>query len=138
MSFLAEIELVPKEHVLDVWPICGGFIEQACKRGPCEFEPLQLRDECSRGERNLWVIGIDGECVAAIVTTVHESNGQKVMTWTALGGRYMDLWEHLERTIADMAKAHGVNIMRGFGRLAWKKKAPGYREVGTIIEKDLG
>ena len=132
------VRLHAKESVLDAWPPCAAYIAASCRRGPCEFEPLQLRDDCAAGRRNLWTIRERGKgIVCAAVTTVLMMGGRKTLVWTALGGRRWDMWAEFEEVVAATAKQNGVEAIRGYCRVGWKKKLKHYREIGTIMEREL-
>lgn len=132
------VRLHAREEIADVWPACSAYISEACRRGPCEFNSLQLRDECAEGKRNLWTIRQRGKgLVCAAVTTVLVLGGRKTMLWTALGGKNWNMWAQFEEVVAATAKANGVEAIRGYCRIGWKKKLKHYREIGTILERDI-
>jgi len=132
------IQLYSKEQVSDAWTVCGMFISEACRRGPCEFTPLELRDHCEAGDRALWSVRQVGKgIVGAAITTIVQEPNRRILVWTAVGGRRWDSWSHFEEVIAATAKVNGCEAIRGYCRRGWKKKLKSYREIGVILERQL-
>jgi hypothetical protein len=132
------IRLYEPTEIMDAWAPLAAFISAACRRGPCEFTALELRDQCIRGERNLWSVREIGKgMVGAAVTTITQEPGRRVMIWTAVGGKRWDTWSHFEDVIAATAKSNGASAIRGYCRRGWKKKLKSYKEIGVIMEREI-
>jgi hypothetical protein len=132
------VTMVAADGVEDAWPACHALIEASCRKGGAEFTAGQLRQECKAGIRQLWTIRQIGKgIVCAAVTSVMFFGGRKTVVWTALGGKNWDAWAHFEAIVAETAKHHGCEAIRGYCRRGWKRKLKDYREVGVILEREL-
>lgn len=88
------------------------------------------------GRALLWIVHGDGiEC--ALVTRLETTQHSKVCFIAALGGKGAGRWLHLIEQLEDYAKAEGCDCIRWMGRRGWKRKLPGYREVGVIMERQI-
>lgn len=132
------IQMVAAEHVDSAWPPCHALIEASCRRGGAEFTAGQLRDDCKSGLRQLWTLRQVGKgIVCAAVTSVMYFGGRKTMVWSALGGKNMAAWDHLDGIVNDTAKHYGCEAIRGYCRRGWKRKLNAYREIGVIMEREI-
>lgn len=131
---------VPQRDVETYWQLGRYWIEQACKRGPCGVSPQSLLRSCIEGGSQYFVVMKGDECIAAVITTVViESNGRKVLEWTALGGRDREDWFGLESVVIEAAREHGCDAMRSYSRPGMKRalEPRGYRVKGYILEKEI-
>jgi hypothetical protein len=86
------------------------------------------------GRALLWVVATD-KIEGAGVTRLEITQHSKVCFIVAFGGhtRNMELFPAIE----EYARAEGCDCVRWVGRKGWKRKLPGYREIGVVMERKV-
>lgn len=84
------------------------------------------------GKAQLWT-----EDDAACVTTVEKYDTGLLEVYGWLAGGNLKTVQQIVARIEAWAKANGINRARIEGRRGWVKALPGYRELATVICKEL-
>ena len=133
------MRLVPisADNVKNVWAYVAKFIEAACKKGPDNLSPNDLRVSCETSRHQLWVLISNNGAEAAAVTGIYDDDEVRRAEWIAFGGSG-DVWQEFMAPIEQWAKDQGCTAFRSYGRPGMTKRMPTeYRVKGIIFEKSL-
>jgi hypothetical protein len=119
-----------------IWPLVGGLIQQALKRGAVTPD-LDIARRLADGSALLWLAWDGRQIHAAAVTELTSRNGRRVCTVVACGGRRRGLWLHLLRDLEFYAAAEDCSVMQMLGRPGWSRLLKDYRVTSIALEKEL-
>jgi hypothetical protein len=136
------LERIETADVERVWPFVLPLLAAACDATGTDLTPDFIREEALADRRTLWVIfDTDdpfGPFLAAFATGERLTPRGRVVFIDALGGRNRGCWlAHCLSELEVQAKAMGAAAIEAEGRMGWKRVLPGYREVRTILRKEL-
>lgn len=136
MPSSAELVCVDPKQVGHFWPHVEPLLRPAIEDvGLNNFEDIE--EAILIGCGLVW-IAWDGEKIAAAAsTTLQRIGSDLICVLTACGGKGMGDWLPLLKKIEDYAKAEGCTSLRIFGRRGWLRALEDYREMATVIEKEL-
>lgn len=86
---------------------------------------------CAKGEAQLWPF--DG--AAALTQLLDCPTGRAVRVWAAGGNR--EYLEAAQDSLEEWARGAGAARLEIVGRRGWLRALKGYREVATIMTRDL-
>jgi hypothetical protein len=139
---LIVLDRIETEDVERVWPFVLPMLTAACDATGTDLTPDFIKEEALADRRTLWVIfDTDdpfGPFLAAFATGERLTAQGRVVFIDALGGRNRGCWlAHCLSELEVQAKAMGAVRLELEGRPAWRRVLPGYREVRTVLAKEL-
>jgi hypothetical protein len=136
------LDRVPLEDVERIWPFILPLLTAACDAVTTDLTPDFIKEEALADRRTLWVIfDTDdpfGPFLAAFAAGERLTARGRVVFIDALGGRNRGCW--LATCLAEFeaqAKVMGAVAIEAEGRTGWKRVLPGYREIRTVLRKEL-
>jgi len=135
------INLVPPEHIMDVWSQVRGYLEDAVATSNGRWTIEHLCLAIGSGRSQLWVAFDDPqEIIGTLTTEVTSYPARRVLSMHFLGGRDFDLWyPELLQTITKYASECGCDGLEGVARFGfWNSlKQDGFAKTSAFYEKDL-
>lgn len=120
-----------------VWPVVYPLIEGALTR---TVTAGYILNQIHKNHALAWMIHVDGELKAVMVTRRHQSEGVTWFEVLSIGGEDMESWlnETLD-AIEKSAKESGCDSVILRGRRGWVRKLSGhgYRERSVYVEKRI-
>jgi hypothetical protein len=136
------LDRIPLDKVEAFWPFIESYVEAACAAVSTTLTPDEIRENAKADKRGLWTaVDTDSRLrpfVGVASVGMRETNRGRVFFIEAVGGINSHQW--LEPCLAELeeiAKAAGAVKVEVEGRRGWRRVLPGYREVRTVLEKDL-
>ena len=83
----SELLVIPAQFVHKHWPLAAPLLQKAIDKGDGEFLLHDLQSACSRGEQQLLLIMVDGECVCAFTTIQYNFPSFRSMYISYIGGK---------------------------------------------------
>ncbi len=124
-----------------LWEKVKGNLELSLEYGRGEYTMEDVHLALLDGSMRLW-IGYDdkGKLLASAVCQLVNYPQKRVCYVLIAGGGFFEIWEEASVCIEDWAKANGAHSICAYTRKGVAKKMRNYewREVYTVIEKDLG
>jgi len=119
---------IPADKLDQHWPTFGPMIELAQKRLTDQCGMDDVEEWLRTGRSLLWGIYVDGEPMAAMMTTGNTYPRKRVMVIEMIGGARADLWSKpaLDE-LARVSKAAGFDAIETHARAGWSKMAKQYR-----------
>lgn len=142
MSLLDRATILPiqKDDVPYYWQYVRSFINIALEKhtdGECTLD--NIYEDLLKNSRQLWVIK-DGEYIAAVITTIHDTpSGKRIGEVTYAGGKNHHKWTHLNDVLGMWFKENGCQHMDILGRVGWWRlyKNKNYRIAYQQLRRDL-
>lgn len=110
---------------------CAPWLQAALDHNGGELTIEDVWQAILEGELTFW----PGKNCAIVLQFVTYPR-KKVMNWYLAGGDLEELRE-MEKFGTQWARENGIDAVVIYGRRGWLKRLDGYRETGTIMEKDL-
>jgi hypothetical protein len=135
------LDRIQLEDVERLWPFVLPLLTAACDAAATDLTPEFIKQEALANRRTMWVAFDTDDpfpFLAACATGERLTAHGRVVFIDALGGRNRGCW--LVKCLAELearARAKGAVRMELEGRVGWKRLLPDYREVRTVLAKDL-
>ena len=129
------LEAVAPERLPELWPKVAPFIKDALAFNPGDLGLADIAELVMRGRMQLWVLGnVRAACVTELVVYPR----RKVCRLVTFAGD-LKRARRLEEQMAAWATSQGATQLEIIGRRGWARtlKAAGWREVATIVRKDI-
>ena len=144
MSTLADemqISLIPKDHVLTVWPEIAGYLREAVSYTNGRYELDDVLSLLLDFDYHLWIAfeGIDN-IKGAVVTNFVQHPRKKAVHVTFCGGVDVHSWKTpMLRTLQRWGKDTDCDMIEALGRSGWQAifKGEGYKPLGQVFEFPL-
>ncbi len=137
-----EINQIPQEQVLKIWPFVYLYIFRACSRSP-GIDPLDLYRRCQKGTAQLWAtqfsIGNSPKlfCGAGATKLSRTPDDKLVCTIITYGSDPrvgFKYWTHIIDEVEKWARLELCDRMEIYGRKGWIKRLTDYRIIETLPE----
>lgn len=136
---------------VEVWPIMPDYLhdalgdavrllEPAVKRQSQNVDMEHIVEDLTAGQSLLWMVHVDGEAIAAIVTCVVSNPKRHNLKIEWMGGDDMHLWgDHALAILTKAAKTAKLDAIEADGRRGFLKhiEAASFREMYTHYEMEL-
>lgn len=132
---------IPKDAVHHFWGKVEGILDKAVRTARGKFKIEDVKAGLDSGVYLLWVVMIDDEIVAAVVTRITKYPRCNAMSLDWIGGKRMKEWIGVvNETMVAHAKHNGCNHLEGFGRPAWLRwiRRQGWQESYTAFTMEFG
>jgi len=135
------LERIQPEDIERLWFYVKPLIQAGCDAVTTDYTPEFIKAEALANRRTLWVVFDTDDpfpFLAGLATGERLTNRGRVVFIDLIGGRNRGCW--LTQCLADLeaqAKAKGAVSIEIEGRRAWRRVLPDYREVRTVLAKDL-
>lgn len=127
---------VDPKRVHEIWPHVAELIHGAVKRTNLSHT-LDIDDDILHGHGLLWLACDGPKILAAMTTSLVNTDRDKVCILTACGGGAMRAWLPLLSQIEAYAKNEGCACVRIYGRKGWARVLDGYSTEHVILERQL-
>ena len=128
---LSKLASYSADQIPDIWPFVRGHICRGLERS--DWNPTEVLEGLVKSELQLWTSEREGFIEAALVTAMAED----YCLLLCVGGGNLGHWKDHLQVIERWAKDHGVNGVRIYGRRAWLRALPGFREKWVVMEKAI-
>jgi hypothetical protein len=133
----ARLIAVKAALVDDAWPHARPHIASMAERSGGRFSEATLKADLDKGDKQLWLIAIDGDCKGAVVTQIAVyATGMKVCSLIGCAGQDRADWTHLIAVLTDWARRMGCGRMEAWARPGWARVL-NWRETHRLIEVEL-
>lgn len=132
-----QVTLVPREHVLSMWPKIRPHAVQAADYTYGRFEPEDLLDAALEGRFDVWVPYEGLEVLGVVFTAFTIYPRKKYLDMTFIGGDEGMRWKDpMLSTLQAWARDNGCDGIESSGRLGWAKvfKGDGYKMLWQVFE----
>lgn len=126
--------------VPDVWEHVEPMIRAAVAEGPGDETVADVLELIARRDYQLWLVLVDGQCKAAVVTTLANRARRRVCRIVYLGGDGIDQWGvGMVDALAEWARQADCGALEAPGRrgLAAVAKRCGAKAAWTVYRKEL-
>lgn len=121
---------IPKDHIDDAWEYLGPVLERALDKAHGERTLDDLRDDCIRGDAQLWFRG-----ESALVTQLIVYPRYKAARLLVCAGRMQDAIPGFA-DVKEWAQKEGCKAMEICGRRGWVR-ALGMDETYTVSRVEI-
>ena len=134
----ASVELicVDPKRVHEIWPRVVDLIHRAVRRTNLSHT-RDIDTDVLRGDGLLWLAWDGQKIIAAMTTSLVNTDSDKICILTACGGSAMADWLPLRTKIEAYAKAEGCSRVRIHGRKGWARVLKDYQVEHIILERQL-
>lgn len=126
--------IIPRDKILDVWPLAVKYLPKALDVSDNKFTLEGIKKDCLAGDYLLW---ITQNTKAVAIIQVSEYHSRKECDIVILGGENIKSWISETALVEDFAKKIGCERMLIHGRKGWGKIHKDYNEAYRVIEKIL-
>ena len=110
---------------------CRPWVEAALEYDVGTHDVADVWSKIEQGHAQLWPLPN-----SVLITTIDVYPKRKALHWWIAGGDLKEIQEN-EPRVNEWAKRMGCDIAMIGGRKGWLRAVPGYREVQTVMVKDL-
>jgi hypothetical protein len=133
-----QISLIPKDHILTVWPEVSGYLREAASYTNGRYELDDVLSLLLDFDYHLWVAfeGI-GNIKGAVVTNFVQHPRKKALYLTFCGGVDGHSWKTpMLRTLQRWGKDTGCSMIEALGRSGWQGifKDEGFKYLAQVFE----
>jgi hypothetical protein len=133
----ARLIAVKASDVLEAWGHAHPFVLSIAARSEGRFSEATLMADLIAGDKQLWLIGVDGDCRGVVVTQIAVyATGMKVCSLIGCSGHERGDWLHLVEELKRWARSMGCARIESWARPGWAKVL-NWRETHRLIEVEL-
>lgn len=132
-----QVTLVPKEHVLALWPKVRPHAVKAAEYTYGRFEPEDLLDAACAGQFDMWVPFEGQEVFGVVLTQFVQYPRKRCLDMTFIGGDGGMSWKDIMLdTLQHWAADNNCDSIESSGRAGWAKifKDDGYSMLWQVYE----
>lgn len=135
-----QVSAVPFEHLTSMWPAIAPLLQRGIEYSDGRWTLESAYKSIVDGSRQLW-IAFDGNVIyAAVLTSIENYPGRKILNYQMVGGYKMSLWydlmsDLLHKFASDMG-CDGIETIcrRGFEKQHAKH---GFKSTHVLMMKDI-
>ena len=135
------ITILPHDKVVSNWPVISNLLKSALDHGCGESAPEDYLRKILNDKAQLWAVIENENIIGAGVTEVLTYSKQKVLHIFLFAGINFEEQALVFPIVERFAKECGCVAIEQWGRKGWAKvlpkHVPGFREVYTVMRKEL-